>query len=122
MKRAFGELELQILRILKSGKRKTVKEVQIDLGGRDNYNTVMTVMARLAEKKQLARERKGLQYEYWLLDSSDSNSFINTLKQKLFGVKASILINHLIERVDDLSEENGEGRGKMIQKATVSKK
>lgn len=122
MKRAFGELELQILHILKSGKRKTVKDVQLELGGQDNYNTVMTVMVRLAEKKQLARERKGLQYEYWLLGSSDSTSFINTLKQKLFGVKASILINHLIERVDDLSEENLEEMEKMIQKARISKK
>lgn len=122
MKRAFGELELQILHIFKSGKRKTVKEVQIELGGLDNYNTIMTVMTRLAEKKQLARERKGLQYEYWLLNSSDSISFINSLKQKLFGVKASILINHLIERVDDLSEENFEEMEKMIQKARISKK
>lgn len=122
MKRVFGELELQILHIFKSGKRKTVKEVQIELGGLDNYNTIMTVMTRLAEKKQLARERKGLQYEYWLLNSSDSISFINSLKQKLFGVKASILINHLIERVDDLSEENFEEMEKMIQKARISKK
>ncbi len=74
-KRAFGELESQILYILKSGERQTVKDVHKALGGDDNYNTVMTVMSRLAEKKQLARERIGLQYEYWLLKPLDSFSF-----------------------------------------------
>ena len=55
-KRAFGELESQILFILRTGERKTVKDVHKTLGGHDNYNTVMTVMTRLAEKKQIARE------------------------------------------------------------------
>lgn len=41
-KRAFGELENQILNTLKNKKRLTIKkEVQLLLGGQDNYNTIM---------------------------------------------------------------------------------
>ena len=58
-KRSFGELELAILRVLKSGERMTVKQVHTLLGEQNKYNTIMTVMLRLAEKKTLARERVG---------------------------------------------------------------
>lgn len=120
-KRAFGELESQILYILKSGERKTVKDVHQALGGQDNYNTVMTVMTRLALKKQLARERVGLQYEYWILTDSKS-AFLNKLKHKFFGVKTSVLVSHLIETADDLSEEDLAEMEKLVQKAKASKK
>ena len=105
-KRAFGELESQILYILQSGNRQTVKDVHKALGGNDNYNTVMTVMSRLAEKKLLARERIGLQYEYWLLKPSESFTFLDKIKQKFSGLKTTALVNHLIESADDISDED----------------
>lgn len=120
-KRAFGELEAQILNILKSGERKTVKEVHQELGGRDSYNTVMTVMSRLAQKKQLAREKMGLQYEYWIVKSTHSSSFLNKIKQYFFGVRTSVLINYLIENAEDLSQEDLAEVEKLIQKAKKSK-
>jgi len=120
VKRAFGELESQILYILKSGDRKTVKDVHHALGGQDNYNTVMTVMSRLAEKKKLAREKMGLQYEYWIL--APTTSFLNTIKQKFFGVKTSVLVSHLIESAEDLSDTDLAEMEKMIQKARDSRK
>ena len=92
------------------------------LGGQDNYNTIMTVMSRLAEKKQLAREKVGLQYEYWIVNNKDHLSFLNTLKQKFFGVKANVLISYLVETADDLSEENLAEMEKLIEKARASKK
>jgi len=121
-KRAFGELESQILCFLKSGERKTVKDVHLALGGQDNYNTIMTVMSRLAEKKQLGRERVGLQYEYWILSSAKAASFLSVLKQKFFGVKTGILISHLLETADDLSDEDITEMEKLLQKARNSKK
>jgi len=120
-KRAFGELESQILLILQSAERKTVKNVHQALGGLDNYNTVMTVMSRLAEKKKLGRERVGLQYEYWILPSTNSFSFLDTLKQKFFGVTTSVLVNHLIETADDLSETDLEEMERLVLKAKAAK-
>lgn len=118
-KRAFGELESQILYILKSGERKTVKEVHLLLGGQDNYNTIMTVMSRLAEKNQLGRERIGLQYEYWII--SHSFSFLKQLKQKFFGEKTGALVNHLIETADDLTDQDLAEMEKLIEKARKNK-
>lgn len=102
-KRAFGNLELQILNILKSGERTTVKTVHQALGGKDNYNTIMTVMNRLVEKKQLARERMGLQYEYWILASPPS--LFEKFKQKLL-VKTGAMVSYLIESADDLTDKD----------------
>ena len=119
-KRAFGELESQILYILKSGERQTVKEVHSALGGQDNYNTVMTVMTRLTEKKQLAREKIGLQYEYWII-SINSISFLKTLKQKFFGLTTGTMVNHLIASADDLSEEDLNEMENLIEKARKKK-
>ena len=122
-KRAFGELESQILYIIKPGTRKTVKEVHQMLGGKNSYNTIMTVMFRLFEKGQLGREKKGLQYEYWNLSTlSSSSSFFNKFKQNFVGMKTSVLVNHLIETADDLSEEDLQEMEKLLQKARSSKK
>lgn len=121
-KRAFGELESQILYILKSGERQTVKDVHQALGGTDNYNTVMTVMSRLAEKKQLLRERVGLQYEYWLIKASDSFSFLDKLKQKFSGVKTTALVSHLIESAEDISEDDLFEMEQVLQKIRAARK
>ncbi len=122
IKRAFGELESQILYILKSGQKKTVKEVQLILGNGDNYNTVMTVMSRLAEKKQLQREKCGLQYLYWITASSiQTFPILDRIKQKLLGVKTSMLVSHLIETADDLSTEDLIEMEQLLQRTRAAK-
>ncbi len=119
IKRAFGELESQILLILKSGEKKTVKEVFKALGEKGSYNTIMTVMSRLAEKGILAREKAGLQYEYWIDDSS--TYFLNKVKSSLEGIKAPVLVAHLLESSDDISDEELEAMEKIIQKRREQK-
>ncbi len=118
-KRAFGELESEILYILKSGEKKTVKDVHKILGEKDNYNTIMTVMSRLAEKKQLAREKCGSHYEYWQ-PITNSLSFLDKIKQKFFGVKTSALVCHLIESSEDLTLSDLAEMEKLIQKKKES--
>lgn len=122
-KRAFGELELAILQILKTGQKRTVKDVHHLLGGNDKYTTIMTVMNRLVEKKQLDRERIGLQYEYWILPSeTNSISFIKQLKQKLFGVKTAEMVSYLIESASDVTDEDLTEIEKIIEAAKKKRK
>lgn len=121
-KRAFGELESQILHLLKSGARKTVKDVHRALGGTDNYNTVMTVMSRLAEKNQLIREKVGIQYEYWINSSSNTVSLMDKIKKKFFGIRTTELVSHLIESADDLSDEDLAEMEKIVKKARADRK
>jgi len=121
-KRAFGELESQILYILKTGARKTVKEVHQVLGGEDNYNTVMTVMSRLAEKKLLAREKMGLQYEYWILSTTSLPSFLDKLKQKFLGIRPAAIVSYLIDSSEDLTDEDLAEMEQIVKQARDSKK
>lgn len=120
-KRAFGELELQILQIVQD-KRLTVKDVHRALGGTDNYNTIMTVMNRLTEKKQLFRERNGLQYEYWIVQQSQTPSFFAKLKEKFFGVKTSAMVSYLIDSAQDLTNEDIQEMEKALERAKREKK
>jgi len=121
-KRAFGDLELQVLNILKSKGRMTVKDVHRALGGNDNYNTIMTVMNRLTEKKQLAREKIGLQYEYWIVTQNNSPSLFEKFRQKLFGVKTSAMVSYLIESAEDLTDEDVAEMEKTLERAKTRKK
>lgn len=117
-KRSFGELELSILHILKPGKRMTVKEVHQILGAENKYNTIMTVMLRLSEKKVLGRERVGLQYEYWLVDANKSVSqIVNQFKQKMLGIKPSEMISYLVESASEISDAEFSEMEKMLEKA-----
>lgn len=120
-KRAFGELEMQILHILQ-GKRLTVKDVHRALGGKDNYNTIMTVMNRLSEKKQLFRERVGLQYEYWISEQAKTPSFFEKVKEKLFGVKTSAVVSYLIDSAEDLTNEDIQEMEKALERAKEEKR
>lgn len=117
-KREFGDLELAILNILNHGGRMTVKEVHQKLGGQDKYNTIMTVMSRLSEKKMLARERMGLQYEYWVISSTPKlPTFIDYFKKKFFGIKTTEMLSYLIDSTEDISNADLLEMEKIIQNA-----
>ncbi len=122
-KRNFGELELEVLQTFKAGCRMTVKDVYECLGKDANkYNTIMTVMSRLSQKKILERERVGLHYEYWLSDpTSKVPSFFEQLKKKFFGVKTSLMVSYLIESADDLSADDLIEMEKVIKKLKAQK-
>lgn len=121
-KKAFGELESQILYILKSGERKTVKEVHRALGEGNSYNTVMTVMTRLADKKVLAREKIGLQYEYWILSPMSISSFLDKFRQKFLGIRPAAFVSYLIESSEDLTEAELDEMERIVKQARESKK
>lgn len=117
-KRAFGELELAILQLFKSGKRLTVKEVHRLLKEENSYNTIMTVMNRLASKKQLAREKTGLQYTYWLISPTEKiPTLVDQFKKRVFGIKTSEIVSFLIESGENISDEELDEMKRMIEKA-----
>jgi predicted transcriptional regulator len=121
-KRVFGELEMAILKIVKEHEKLTVRDVLQALGGEDKYTTVMTVMNRLAEKELLVRERCGQQYEYWINESRKSApSFLDKLKQKLFGGNSASMASYLIESGNVSDQELAEIE-KLIKNIRQSRK
>lgn len=116
VRKAFGELEDCIISILRKRGRATVKDVQQTLGEKNKYTTVMTVMSRLYNKKIFGREKVGSCYEYWLLNDPDATLF-ERAKSKFFGVKTAEVVSYLIDRADDLSDEELSEIEKLIQAA-----
>lgn len=117
-KRSFGELENAILRIVKCHGRITVSQVHKKLGEQNSYNTIMTVMLRLCNKNILAREKINSHYEYWLLTSNEKiPTFIEQLKQKVFGIKTSELMSYLLETTEDITEDEIAEIEKLVAKA-----
>jgi len=122
-KRAFGELELAILQILKGGERMSVSDVHKALGAEDKYTTILTVMNRLVVKKQLHSEREGMKNSYWIQASKTQiPSFLDQFKKKIFGVKTTTLVSYLINSAEDLSDEDLSEMQKMIETAKAQRK
>lgn len=122
IKRAFGDLEQNILNLLQSGKKMTVKDVQEKLKSDDKYTTIMTVMSRLAEKGILAREKNGLKFEYWLLTNAKSSATVlERLKARLFGLKTVEAVSYLLDSAEDLTSEDLEKVEHLIAEARKRK-
>jgi len=123
-KRMFGELELAILKVFNNQSILTVKQVQEALKGDDKYTTIMTVMNRLVEKKELERQRNGQQYEYWVNAAKPSSSFslLDRLKQKIFGGKSSTMISFLIESGGDITDQELDEMEKFIKQVKKSRR
>lgn len=123
-KRAFGELELAILRIFKGSDRLTVRDVLERLRSEDKYTTVMTVMSRLVEKKVLRRERTGQHYEYWVNESgmAAAPSFLNKWKEKIFGGRSASMVSYLLESSEDITDTELAEMEKLIKEMRQSRK
>lgn len=117
-KKSFGELENAILRTINCNERMTVSQVHKKLGEQNSYNTIMTVMLRLCSKKILAREKFTSYYEYWLVSSYERiPTFIEQLKQKVFGIKTPELMSYLIDATEDITEEEIVEMERLVAKA-----
>lgn len=116
--RAFGELELAILSVVRSKGRVTVRDVYEALGGQGGYTTVMTVMSRLADKGELLRERIGRRYEYWIQSRGKEKRFglLERIKNKIFGGDALAMVSYLIDNERHITEKELKEIRKLIDK------
>lgn len=70
--RLFGELEARVMEIIWQLEEATVGDVLARLGDEYHYNTVMTVMSRLADKGVLTRRREGRAHVYVPVEERDA--------------------------------------------------
>lgn len=123
-KRMFGELELAILQLFKTGRKLTVRDVLESLKSDDKYTTIMTVMNRMVEKNLLLRERIGQHYEYCVNESERTvpPTFLDKLKEKIFGGKSLSMVSYLLENASDITENDLEAMEKIIKNLKRTKK
>jgi len=113
-KRKFGELELCIRTILQKKKKATVQDIVMEMPD-SSYTTIMTVMSRMALKKELLREKIGKQYIYWINPEISPSSILSRIQQKLFGGKKASLVSYLLENDEELSAEELQKIEKLIK-------
>lgn len=121
-KRKFGELELEILKVVAECGTATVKEIQAILGGGDKYTSIMTVMSRLVEKGELTREKIGLQYHYSTSKKKEQPQLLNKIKKKIFGGRTAPMVSFLLETDGKISDEELAEIEKTIRKLKNGKK
>ena len=107
MKRQFGELEEHILKVFKENEKElSVWDVLKELGEKDSYTSIMTVMSRLACKGELKRERQGRSYLYWLPKKKTvKKGLLQRLKEKMFAGKTSAMVTYLLDASEEMSEK-----------------
>lgn len=106
--RLSGELEWTILEHVKARGEVSVKEICEVLSPSVEYTTVMTVMARLAEKGALVRRREGRYYLYQLAKKGKTSSLglVERLKERLFGGQAVAMIRYLLDSSEDITPQD----------------
>lgn len=123
-KLGFGELELSILKILRTLGKATVRDIYKSLGNKGSYTTIMTVMSRMADKGELMREKEGKQYLYWIdpQNASPSKNSLQRIQDKIFGGKSAAMVSYLLESDPKISDQDLAEIEKMIQKRKLEKK
>ncbi|MGM0875802.1 MAG: BlaI/MecI/CopY family transcriptional regulator [Bacillota bacterium] len=108
LNRFFGPLESKIMDILWEGSEKSIKEVQQHLEKEKptNFNTVMTVMNRLVEKKILEKRVEGRTSLFKPVKTKEE--FIEEQSKKLtdnlldeFG---GLVVNHMLDSLKEVDQ------------------
>jgi BlaI family transcriptional regulator, penicillinase repressor len=104
----LGPLEADIMSIIWERKQATVQDIYEELLKDRNiaYNTVMTVMMRLAQKEILNREKDGRAFIYFPITSKKEVGLgmLNYIIDKVFGGSKKPILSQLIDE-DTITEE-----------------
>ncbi|NOU96364.1 BlaI/MecI/CopY family transcriptional regulator [Paenibacillus sp. LMG 31456] len=104
LNRFFGTLEAKIMDILWDGEEMVIKDVQHKLEGEKvvNFNTVMTVMNRLVEKRVLQKRAAGRSFLYRPVLSK--HEFLEAqskeLTHELMEEFGSLVVNHMLDALE----------------------
>jgi BlaI family penicillinase repressor len=104
----LGELETDVLGLVREKRKVTVQEVKEALAPRRAlaYTTVMTVLSRLAAKGLLERQKQGRAYYYTPAASAEkvAGSLIRTLVRRLYAGSTGKAIAQLLDTEDGVDD------------------
>lgn len=120
----LDDLQLKIMKVLWRHKEASVVEILEELKNEREFalTTVATVLKRLHKKEIVDYRKVGRQFIYFPLisESQTRQSMTQSLVQKLFGGKSSILVNHLLQS-SEFDEEELEHLRQLIEEAQQKK-
>ncbi|TDF96365.1 BlaI/MecI/CopY family transcriptional regulator [Paenibacillus piri] len=105
LNRFFGSLEARIMEILWDGEEMSIKDVQhrLECEKTVNFNTVMTVMNRLVDKRILQKRVAGRSFLYHPVLSK--HEFLETqskeLTHELMEEFGSLVVNHMLDALEE---------------------
>ncbi len=116
----LDDLQLKIMKILWELEEASVGQIQESLKAERSFaiTTISTVLQRLHKRAIVTYRKEGRQYIYKanITEKETQNSMTNSLVEKLFDGKSSVLVNHLLEEdafgIDELDQLK-----KMIEEA-----
>jgi len=98
---SLGPLEADIMQVVWKRQMATVQDVFETLSAERSiaYNTVMTVMSRLAQKGILYRQKQGRAYVYspTTTKAEVAKSMLQYVVDKIFGGSRAPVFSHLLE-------------------------
>jgi predicted transcriptional regulator len=108
LNRFFGPLESKIMSILWDGEEMTIKNVQVVLEKEKkvSFNTVMTVMNRLVEKKILQKRIEGRSslYKPFLSKEVFLETQSKELTHELMDEFGSLVVSHMLDALEDVDQ------------------
>lgn len=108
---SLGPLEADIMQVIWKQQKVTVQDVYDSLSAERSiaYNTVMTVMTRLAQKGILERQKQGRAYLYVPTTSKSdvAKGMLQYIVDKIFGGSRAPVFSHLLEDKNLSQEELG---------------
>lgn len=115
---SLGPLEADIMQVVWLRQKVTVQDVYeaISADRPIAYNTVMTVMTRLAQKGILKRQKDGRAYLYFPTTSKAevAKGMLQYIIDKIFGGSRTPVFSHLVED-KSLNEEELKYLEKLVQ-------
>ncbi|WP_028559778.1 BlaI/MecI/CopY family transcriptional regulator [Paenibacillus pinihumi] len=108
LNRFFGPLEAKIMELLWGAEELSIKDVQkqLEKDKAVNFNTVMTVMNRLVDKKILLKRQQGRVSLFRTIQSKEE--FIHEqskrLTENLFDEFGGVVINHMIDVLNEVDQ------------------
>lgn len=116
---SLGPLEADIMQVIWKIQKATVQDVYDELS-RDRtiaYNTVMTVMTRLAQKGVLKRQKDGRAYLYFPKTTKNEvgKGMLQYVIDKIFGGSTAPVISQLLDETE-LSEEELKVLKRLVEK------
>lgn len=105
----FGPLEARIMDILWSHPKITIKDVKqkLDAESPINFNTVMTVMNRLADKGHLQKRKHGRSYVYQTTQTKEAfiEKQTKAMTDDLMEEFGDVVVNHMLDNLNHIDPE-----------------
>lgn len=116
---SLGPLEADIMQVIWKIQKATVQDVYDELSQDRTiaYNTVMTVMTRLAQKGVLKRQKDGRAYVYFPKTTKNEvgKGMLQYVIDKIFGGSRAPVISQLLDETE-LSEEELNVLKRLVEK------